>query len=139
MQNQGFKIGKKILVADDEPHIMMTLEDLLTQEGYVVLKASDGKKAFDEARKMVPDLIVLDVMMPKMNGFEVLQKLKKEPKTMDIPVIMLTVRSAAPDVQQGIQLYAEKYVTKPFEPELLLKEIEHSLAIRYKMPGQTGL
>jgi len=77
-------------------------------------------------------------MMPKMNGFEVLQKLKKDPKTMDIPVIMLTVRSAAPDIQQGIQLYAEKYVTKPFEPDLLLREIEHSLAIRYKIPGQSG-
>lgn len=135
MENQGFKIGKRILVADDEPHILMTLEDLLTQEGYIVIKASDGKKAVEEARKMLPDLIVLDVMMPKMNGFEVLERLKKDPKTMDVPVIMLTVRSASKDMEQGIQLYAEKYVTKPFEPELLLKEIEHSLSIRYKSSG----
>jgi len=132
MENQGFKIGKKILVADDEPDILTTLEDLLTQEGYVVLKAADGKKAVEEAKKMIPDLIVLDVMMPKMNGFEVLERLKKDEKTMDIPVIMLTVRSASKDVEQGIQLYAEKYVTKPFEPDMLLKEIAHSLSIRYK-------
>jgi DNA-binding response OmpR family regulator len=132
MTDNAFKLGKRILVVDDEPHIVRTLEDLLMAEGYVVNKAADGKRALQEARAFLPDLIILDVMMPKMNGFEVLEHLKKDQRTMDIPVIMLTVKSATQDIEQGIKLYAEKYITKPFNPDQLLVEIEKSLALRYR-------
>ncbi len=132
MENQPVKIGKRILIADDEPHIVRTLEDLLTAEGYLVDKATDGKRAVEQAEAMMPDLILLDVMMPKLDGFEVLRRLKKNKKTMDIPVIMLTVKATSQDVEEGIKLYAEKYLTKPFSSEALLREIEKSLSIREK-------
>jgi CheY-like chemotaxis protein len=133
---QPIKIGKKLLIADDEPHILRTLDDLLTAEGYIIFKATDGKKALEQAESALPDLIVLDVMMPKMDGFEVLKRLKKNPKTMDIPVIMLTVKSTSHDIEEGIKLYAEKYITKPFSSDALLQEIEKSLSIRDKgAPG----
>lgn len=133
MDNQPIKVGKRVLIADDEPHILRTLEDLLTAEGYMVDKASDGKKALEQADATMPDIILLDVMMPKMDGLEVLKRLKRNKKTMDIPVIMLTVKSTSQDVEQGIKLYAEKYITKPFSSELLLKEIERSIALREKI------
>lgn len=124
------KLGKRILIVDDEPHILRTLEDLLAAEGYIIYKASDGKKAVEQAEAVLPDLVILDVMMPKMDGFEVLKRLKKNESTMDIPIIMLTVKSTVQDVEQGIKLYAEKYISKPFNSESLIKEIEKSLAIR---------
>lgn len=132
---QPIKIGKKLLVADDEPHILRTLDDLLTAEGYIIFKATDGKKALEQAESAFPDLIILDVMMPKMDGFEVLKRLKKNPRTMDIPVIMLTVKSTSHDIEEGIKLYAEKYITKPFSSDALLQEIEKSLSIRDKNAG----
>ncbi|OGW69187.1 MAG: hypothetical protein A2036_04005 [Omnitrophica bacterium GWA2_50_21] len=130
MENPSPKLGKRILIVDDEPHILRTLEDLLAAEGYIVYKAADGKKALEQADAMLPDLIILDVMMPKLDGFEVLKRLKKSDKTMDIPIIMLTVKSTAQDIEQGIRLYAEKYISKPFNSEFLLREIEKSLSIR---------
>ncbi len=130
METPSPKLGKRVLIVDDEPHILRTLEDLLVAEGYIIYKASDGKKAIEQAEAMLPDLIVLDVMMPKMDGFEVLKRLKKSNKTMDIPIIMLTVKSTTQDVEQGIRLYAEKYISKPFNSEFLIQEIEKSLAIR---------
>lgn len=130
MENASPKLGKRILIVDDEPHILRTLEDLLAAEGYIVYKAADGKKALEQADAMLPDLIILDVMMPKLDGFEVLKRLKKSNKTMDIPIIMLTVKSTTQDVEQGIRLYAEKYISKPFNSEFLLREIEKSLSIR---------
>ncbi len=130
MENASPKLGKRILVVDDEPHILRTLEDLLAAEGYIVYKAADGKKALEQADAMLPDLIILDVMMPKLDGFEVLKRLKKSDKTMDIPIIMLTVKSTTQDIEQGIRLYAEKYISKPFNSEFLLQEIAKSLSIR---------
>ncbi len=130
METPSPKLGKRILIVDDEPHILRTLEDLLVAEGYIIYKASDGKRGLEQAESMLPDLIVLDVMMPKMDGFEVLKRLKKSSKTMDIPIIMLTVKSTTQDVEQGIRLYAEKYISKPFNSEFLIQEIEKSLAIR---------
>lgn len=131
MTEASFKAGKKILIADDEPHILLTLGDLLEEQGYLVVKAPDGKLALEYSKKTLPDLIILDVNMPKMSGFDVLDQLKKDIKTMDIPVIMLTVKNAAGDIAQGILSYAEKYVTKPFEPEVLLREVEQSLKFRF--------
>lgn len=130
MEEKTARLGKRILIVDDEPHIVRTLEDLLTAEGYIVYKALDGKRALEQVEAMSPDLVVLDVMMPKMDGFEVLRRLKKNKSTMDIPIIMLTVKSTSADIEEGITLYAEKYLTKPFNSEVLLQEIEKSLAMR---------
>ncbi len=86
-------MGKKILIVDDEESIREPLKEMLVRNGYEVIMAEDGKKGLDEARKKKPDLVLLDVNMPKMDGFKVLEELKKDKKTADIPVFMLTSRS----------------------------------------------
>ena len=121
---------KKILLVDDEETIRHPLAAMLTSQGYEVFQAEDGKKGLDEARKQKPDLMLLDVNMPKMNGFQLLQELKKDHKTADIPVFMLTSRSTAEDISTGIVGFAEKYIPKPFEFSHLLSEIQKTLSLR---------
>ena len=127
MGNEG---GKKILLVDDEVSIVDLLADILIKNGFTVFKANDGKKGLDDAKKLRPDLVVLDVNMPKMDGFKVLENLKKDKKTRDIPVIMLTTRASADDISQGMQLYADKYLPKPFEGNQLVAEINKTFATR---------
>ncbi len=119
---------KKVLLVDDEAPLRSLLKSLLEMNGFTCLEAEDGKKGLDEARKHTPDLILLDVNMPKMNGFEVLKNLKKEKKTMNIPVIMLTTRDTQDDMAQGMELYADKYIPKPFDSAKLLEEIRKTLS-----------
>lgn len=123
------KSAKKILVVDDEPDLRDVLATLLNQEGYQILTANDGKMALESAKKNIPDLILMDVMMPKMNGFQALEKLKKEKLTMDIPVIMVTAKSDDKDIQEGISHFADKYITKPYDLKKLLNEVEKTLTI----------
>ena len=123
-------MAKKILVVDDEPVIVENLEANLKERGYEVLTAGNGKAGLKEAQSKAPDLILLDVNMPKMDGFKVLEELKKNKKTRDIPVIMLTAEKTQDDIIRGIQGNAEKYLTKPFQTEQVLKEVEKSLALR---------
>ena len=119
----------KILIVDDEETIREPLKEMLVQQGYEVLIAEDGKKGLDEARKKRPDLVLLDVNMPKMDGFTVLQELKKDKKSSDIPVFMLTSRSTAEDIAAGISGFAEKYISKPFDFNHLLSEIQKTLKL----------
>jgi DNA-binding response OmpR family regulator len=121
---------KKILVVDDEEMIRELAKDYLESKGYDVLTAADGKKGLQEAKSKKPDLIILDVNMPKMNGFQVLDELKKDRHTMDIPVFMLTTRKSDEDIRQGMEHMADKYLPKPFMPETLLDEIRKTLAVR---------
>src|SRR5512145_669484 len=86
-------MAKKILVCDDEPYILMALTDAVEMEGYECVTAINGKEALQKARETLPDLIMLDIMMPFMNGFEVCRELKADTATCDIPIIMLTARS----------------------------------------------
>ena len=123
-------MAKKILVADDEQTIRGPLKEMLIQAGYEVIEAGDGRKALEEARKKKPDLVLLDVNMPKMDGFKVLEELKKDRKTADIPVFMLTSRSSAEDIAAGISGFAEKYIPKPFDFNQLLSEIQKTLSTR---------
>src|SRR5947207_10287406 len=96
-------MAKKILAVDDERHIVRLVQVNLERDGYTVVTAYDGKEALEKVQSERPDLIVLDVMMPYMDGFEVLQNLKKNPETRDIPVIMLTAKAQDADVFRGWQ------------------------------------
>ena len=118
---------QKILIVDDEQPIREPLKQMLVRQGYTVCEAEDGKKGLEEARKQKPDLMILDVNMPKMDGFKVLEELKKDKSTMNIPVFMLTTRDTADDVAAGISGFAEKYIAKPFEFSHLLSEIKKTL------------
>lgn len=111
---------KKILAVDDERHIVRLVEVNLQRAGYEVVTAFDGKEALEKVKSESPDLIVLDVMMPYMDGFEVLKNLKADSETRDIPVIMLTAKAQDADVFRGWQSGVDCYLTKPFNPMELL-------------------
>ncbi|HZO89686.1 MAG TPA: response regulator [Chthonomonadaceae bacterium] len=111
---------KKILAVDDERHIVRLVQVNLERAGYQVVTAFDGKEALEKVAAEHPDLVVLDVMMPYMDGFEVLQHLRKDPNTRDLPVIMLTAKAQDADVFRGWQSGVDCYLTKPFNPMELI-------------------
>lgn len=112
-------MSKKILLADDEDDIKIILKMFLETRGYDVVTAFDGLDAVDQAKSQKPDAILLDVMMPLIDGFEVCKKLKADPDTASIPVIMLSAASHSESVQKGMSAGAVDYLVKPFEPEHL--------------------
>ena len=114
-------MGKKILLADDEDDVKIVLKMFLESKGYTVCTAFDGLDAIDQARQEKPDAILLDVMMPLIDGFEVCKKLKADPETARIPVVMLSAASHSESVQKGLNAGAAEYMIKPFEPEQLEK------------------
>jgi two-component system alkaline phosphatase synthesis response regulator PhoP len=118
---------KKILVCDDEPYILMALTDAVEMEGYECVTAVNGKEAVEKARDEHPDLILLDVMMPYKDGYEVCKELKSDELTRDIPVIMLTAKSQQVDIQRGKEVGADDYITKPFKPSTLRKKFNEVL------------
>ncbi len=114
---------RKILIADDEPHIRLLLEQTLEEledEGVELLMASNGEEALDRIKTELPQLVFLDVMMPKMNGFDVCQKVKKEWQLKGIYIIMLTAKGQEFDKKKGQEVGADLYMTKPFDPDEVL-------------------
>ena len=115
---------KKILVVDDEEDILHFLELVLREKGYEVATASSGHEALTRAQMVKPDLILLDIMMPQMDGWEVLKLLRVDDETSDIPVAMLSARTEAKDRVQGLQEGAVDYICKPFSLQDLLAKID---------------
>ena len=115
---------RKILAVDDERHIVRLIQVNLERSGYQVVTAFDGAEALKKVEAERPDLIVLDVMMPKMDGFEVLKRLQANPETRDIPIIMLTAKAQDADVFRGWSSGVSAYLTKPFNPLELLTFIK---------------
>lgn len=114
---------RRVVVADDDPDIVDLLTLNLEASGYQVEQAYDGEQARDVVLRVLPDLVVLDVMMPKLNGLEVLAALKAHPQTRNIPIVMLTAKASDNDVWQGWEAGADYYITKPFDLEELLRFI----------------
>lgn len=110
----------KVLVCDDERHIVRLIQVNLEREGYKVVTAYDGKEGLEKVQSEKPDLMVLDVMMPYMDGFEVLKTLRRDAATADLPVIMLTAKAQDKDVFEGYTYGADMYLTKPFNPRELI-------------------
>jgi two-component system alkaline phosphatase synthesis response regulator PhoP len=115
---------KKILAVDDERHIVRLVQVNLERAGYTVVTAFNGKEALEQVEAEQPDLVVLDVMMPYMDGFEVLQNLRKNQSTRDLPVIMLTAKAQDADVFRGWQSGVDCYLTKPFNPMELISFVK---------------
>jgi len=111
---------KKILAVDDERHIVRLIQVNLERAGYQVITAYDGREALKKIEEEHPDLVVLDVMMPYMNGLEALKQIRANPKTRNLPVIMLTAKAQDQDVFQGYSYGVDIYLTKPFNPVELL-------------------
>ncbi|MFA6358297.1 MAG: response regulator [Candidatus Omnitrophota bacterium] len=114
---------EKILIVEDEKDIIKMIEYNLKKEGFRVIDARDGEDALDLAGREHPDLILLDLMLPGMDGLEVCKTLKKESKTISIPIIMLTAKSQETDKVVGLELGADDYITKPFSPRELIARI----------------
>jgi DNA-binding response OmpR family regulator len=114
----------KILVVEDEPSLIETLDYSLRKQGYEVITAIDGRKALEEARQQTPDLIVLDIMLPGLDGFEVCRILRRE---MNVPIIMLTARTEEIDKVVGLEVGADDYLTKPFSMRELIARVKANL------------
>jgi DNA-binding response OmpR family regulator len=114
---------KRILVVDDEPSILLSLEFLMEQEGYDVYSATDGDEALQALREKKPDLILLDVMIPKRDGFEVCQTIRANPEWKEVRIIILTAKGREVDQEKGLALGADDYITKPFATQELVKKV----------------
>ena len=124
----------KVLVCDDERHIVRLIKVNLERQGYQVVTAFDGKEGLEKVRAEKPDLCVLDVMMPYMDGFEVLKSIRRDPDTENLPVIMLTAKAQDKDVFEGYHYGADMYLTKPFNPMELVTFVKRIAAGQ----GDTG-
>lgn len=120
---------KKVLIADDEQNIVISLDFLLRREGFEVLIAADGEEALAKIRSDRPDLVLLDVMMPKMNGFDVCQALRADPELASIRVLMLTAKGRDTEVTKGLGLGADAYMTKPFSTKELVVKVRALLGM----------
>ena len=120
--------GKRILAVDDDPLILRLLQVNLEIEDYDVLLAHDGQEAVEVAEREHPDLILLDVMMPRMDGLQACKKLKENPDVKDIPVVFLSAKAQQEDIDEGLALGAADYLTKPFEPDQLIAVIERHVS-----------
>ena len=117
----------KILVVDDEIYIVHILDFSLGMEGYEVFTALDGEQALERLKSDKPDLIVLDIMMPKLDGYEVCRTIKTNPETQHIPVILLSAKGRNVDQKMGFDVGADAYITKPFSPRKLVERINQLL------------
>lgn len=118
---------EKILIVDDEEDILELLDFNLSKEGYEIIRSETGEDALHKAKTMKPDLIILDLMLPGIDGLEACKLLKKDPTTKNISIIMLTAKGEEADIVVGLELGADDYVTKPFSPRVLLARVKVAL------------
>ncbi|HPS55972.1 MAG TPA: response regulator transcription factor [Sedimentisphaerales bacterium] len=121
-----FMPKENILIVDDEDDVLELVRYNLEKEGYAVQTAVCGEEALTKARAKLPDLIILDLMLPGIDGLSVCKKLKEDTKTQNIPVIMLTAKSEDSDIVSGLELGADDYVTKPFSPKVLIARVRRA-------------
>lgn len=122
-------MAKKILIADDEQNIVISLEFLMKREGFDVAIANDGEEAVRRIRAELPDLVLLDVMMPKKSGFEVCQEVKADPALQSVRILMLTAKGRDTEVAKGLALGADAYMTKPFSTRDLVARVRSLLGM----------
>ncbi len=122
-------MSKKVLIVDDEPNIVISLEFLVKKEGFTVAVAADGEEALAKVAEFSPDLILLDVMMPKKSGFEVCEALRADPAQAALLIVMLTAKGRDTEVAKGLAIGANAYVTKPFSTKDLVAQVKGMLGV----------
>jgi two-component system alkaline phosphatase synthesis response regulator PhoP len=121
-------MNRKILVADDEPDVLfMTAFSLRTVGGFEVIEARNGLEALEKAQREQPDLIILDIKMPRMNGYEACRRLKEIESLRDVPVIFLSAKGQRQEIEEGLSVGAAEYILKPFAPEELIAKVTEVL------------
>jgi DNA-binding response OmpR family regulator len=121
-------MSRRILIVDDEPNIVTSLEFLMRENSYEVRVARDGEEALRRAESFLPDLILLDVMMPQRSGFEVCRKIRENPALRDVKIVMLTAKGRDVEKDRGLNLGANAYVTKPFSTKELMNTVRGLLS-----------
>ena len=119
---------RKILIVDDEPNIVMSLEYAFKKKAFEVFVARDGTEALEIAKKQIPNVILLDIMMPQMDGYETLKRLRKDKNLADTKVIFLSAKSKMADVEKGLDMGADSYMTKPFSIKKIITDVEQLIA-----------
>jgi DNA-binding response OmpR family regulator len=124
-------MGKpRVLIVEDEPHIVLSLEVLLERAGYETASATDGEQGLELIRRLRPDVIILDIMLPRRNGYDVCRAVTADPELRAIPVIMLSAKGQEVEVLKGLELGARAYITKPFGNAEILEAIRGALDSR---------
>jgi len=123
--------AKRILVVDDESDLVVMISTALKHQGYEVITANDGQEGLEKAKTEKPDLIVLDLMLPRINGYKVCGLLKKDTRYAKIPIILLTAKASTEDMELGKKVGADAYITKPYERETLISKIEELIKGEY--------
>ena len=127
---------QSVLIVDDEPNILLSLQFLMKKSGYEVRTAKDGEEAMAEIERAAPDLVLLDVMMPKIDGFSICERIRANPEWRDVRIIMLTARGRDVEREKGMALGADDYITKPFSTKDAIARVEAVLARSPKAEGQ---
>ncbi len=127
MKDTSLKDNKHLLLIDDDPNLILLVKDYLEFRGYNVVTAENGREALEILDDSVPDMIICDVMMPEMDGYSLVQHIRKEPTTNRIPVLFLSAKGQSQDRVKGLNEGADVYMVKPFEPEELVAQVESSL------------
>ena len=121
------QMSKKVLIVDDEPNIVVSVEFLMQREGHEVATAADGQEAMDLLKESRPDLLILDVMMPRKNGFEVCAEVRTDNRLSGMPILMLTAKGREAEMKKGLSLGADAYITKPFSTHELVMKVSELL------------
>jgi two-component system alkaline phosphatase synthesis response regulator PhoP len=122
-------MNKKILIVDDEPNIVISLEFLMRREGFEILVARDGEEALQSIRAQRPDLVLLDIMMPRINGFEVCRQVRADPALSGTRIVMLSAKGRPAQIAEGLALGADGYITKPFSTRNLVAQVKSLLGL----------
>jgi DNA-binding response OmpR family regulator len=128
-------MAKKVLIVDDEPNIVAALEYLLQRKGYEIRIAADGEEALRQVQSFAPDLVLLDVMMPRQSGYEVCQRIRERPEWSGVRIVMLSAKGREAEVSKGLSLGADLYITKPFSSAELVARIGELLGDERPQPG----
>lgn len=127
MKDTSAGTQKKLLLIDDDPNLILLVKDYLEFRGYEVVTAENGREALEVLEHQTPDMIICDVMMPEMDGFALVSTIRSDPKTSWIPVLFLSAKGQSQDRVKGLNIGADVYMVKPFEPEELVAQVESSL------------
>lgn len=128
LSNLGVDMGNKILIVDDEPNIVMSLEYAFKKQGFEVFIARDGGEALEIAKEKIPDLVLLDIMMPNVDGYQTLTEIRQTASLKETKVVFLTAKNKATDIEKGLKLGVDDYLTKPFSIKTIVSKVKELLA-----------